>query len=82
MQARITLARAIYSDSAVVLLDDVFSALDTLTSRWIIDNCFRGDLVEGRTILLVVSIGLHEDMLIRRLITLPLLLLLLLTSSP
>ncbi|ODO04635.1 hypothetical protein I350_05244 [Cryptococcus amylolentus CBS 6273] len=52
-KARITLARAIYSKSAVVLLDDIFSALDTLTSRWIIDHLFKGDLVKDRTILLV-----------------------------
>ena len=34
---------------------DIFSALDTLTSRFIIENLFRGDLVQGRTILLIVS---------------------------
>jgi hypothetical protein len=34
---------------------DIFSALDTLTSRWIIDNLFMGDLMRGRTVLLVVS---------------------------
>ncbi|WVQ74599.1 hypothetical protein IAR50_004200 [Cryptococcus sp. DSM 104548] len=52
-KARITLARAVYSKSAVVLLDDIFSALDTLTSRWIVDNLFKGELVKDRTILLV-----------------------------
>ncbi|WVQ79115.1 hypothetical protein IAT38_001210 [Cryptococcus sp. DSM 104549] len=52
-KARLTLARAIYSKTAVVLLDDIFSALDTLTSRWIIDNLLRGDLVKDRTILLI-----------------------------
>ncbi|WVQ74585.1 hypothetical protein IAR50_004186 [Cryptococcus sp. DSM 104548] len=52
-KARITLARAIYSRTAVVLLDDIFSALDTLTSRWIIDHLFNGDLVKDRTILLI-----------------------------
>ncbi|KAL7418721.1 hypothetical protein Q5752_006404 [Cryptotrichosporon argae] len=52
-KARITLARAIYSKTAVVLLDDVFSALDTLTSRFILDNLFRGSLVKDRTVLLV-----------------------------
>ncbi|TYJ59220.1 hypothetical protein B9479_000209 [Cryptococcus floricola] len=52
-KARITLARAIYSRTAVVLLDDIFSALDTLTSRWIIDNLFTGDLVKDRTVLLI-----------------------------
>jgi ABC-type transport system involved in cytochrome bd biosynthesis fused ATPase/permease subunit len=70
-KARITLARAVYCKTDVVLLDgergvagrlekrlmcqDIFSALDTLTSRWIIDNLFKGDLMYGRTVLLVVS---------------------------
>ncbi|OWT36272.1 ATP-binding cassette transporter [Cryptococcus neoformans] len=52
-KARLTLARAIYSKTAVVLLDDIFSALDTLTSRWIIDNLLSGDLVKDRTVLLI-----------------------------
>lgn len=52
-KARITLARAIYAHTATVLLDDIFSALDTLTSRFILDNLFRGDLVKGRTVVLI-----------------------------
>ena len=54
-KARVTLARAVYARSAIVLLDDIFSALDTLTSRWIIDHLFRGDLMRDRTVLLIVS---------------------------
>ncbi|WWC68639.1 uncharacterized protein I206_102570 [Kwoniella pini CBS 10737] len=52
-KARLTLARAVYSKTEVVLLDDIFSALDTLTSRWIIDNLFKGDLMKNRTVLLI-----------------------------
>ncbi|ORY22510.1 hypothetical protein BCR39DRAFT_551500 [Naematelia encephala] len=52
-KARITLARAIYCKTAIVLLDDIFSALDTLTSRWIIDNLLKGDLIADRTVLLI-----------------------------
>jgi hypothetical protein len=33
----------------------VLAALDVHTSRWIINKCFKGDLVRGRTVLLVVS---------------------------
>ncbi|KAF8886219.1 P-loop containing nucleoside triphosphate hydrolase protein [Gymnopilus junonius] len=51
--ARVTLARAIYSPAKIILLDDVLAALDTHTSSWIVDKCFQGDLVKGRTILLV-----------------------------
>jgi hypothetical protein len=29
--------------------------LDVHTSAWIVDKCFRGDLIKDRTILLVVS---------------------------
>ncbi|KAF8956536.1 hypothetical protein BDZ97DRAFT_1851410 [Flammula alnicola] len=53
--ARISLARAIYSQAKILLLDDVFSALDRQTSAWIVKICFRGDLVEGRTVLLATN---------------------------
>ncbi|KZV91533.1 P-loop containing nucleoside triphosphate hydrolase protein [Exidia glandulosa HHB12029] len=52
-KARITLARAVYSSAAVLLLDDVLAALDVHTSKWIVDKCFKGDLIAGRTIILV-----------------------------
>ncbi|TFK76776.1 hypothetical protein BDN72DRAFT_873327 [Pluteus cervinus] len=52
-KARVTLARAIYSKAKIILLDDVLAALDVHTAKWIIDKCFSGDLVEGRTIILV-----------------------------
>ncbi|KAJ7767050.1 P-loop containing nucleoside triphosphate hydrolase protein [Mycena maculata] len=52
-KARLTLARAIYSKAAILLLDDVLAALDVHTAQWIIDRCFGGDLVENRTIILV-----------------------------
>ncbi|KAI0753285.1 P-loop containing nucleoside triphosphate hydrolase protein [Daedaleopsis nitida] len=52
-KARITLARAVYSSADILLLDDVLAALDVHTGRWIVDKCFQGDLVRGRTIILV-----------------------------
>ncbi|KAG6849488.1 hypothetical protein H0H93_008015 [Arthromyces matolae] len=52
-KARITLARAIYSSASILLLDDVLAALDVHTAKWIVNKCFVGDLVRGRTILLV-----------------------------
>ena len=54
-KARVSLARAIYSKAEIIILDDVLSALDVHTSRWVVDNCFRGDLVTGRTMIIVVS---------------------------
>ncbi|PCH33304.1 hypothetical protein WOLCODRAFT_135046 [Wolfiporia cocos MD-104 SS10] len=52
-KARITLARAVYSSAEILLLDDVLAALDVHTARWIIDHCFKGDLMQGRTVLLI-----------------------------
>ncbi|KAI8972403.1 P-loop containing nucleoside triphosphate hydrolase protein [Trametes punicea] len=52
-KARITLARAVYSQAEIVLLDDILAALDVHTSKWIVEKCLKGDLLQGRTILLV-----------------------------
>ncbi|KAI0711030.1 hypothetical protein C8T65DRAFT_739602 [Cerioporus squamosus] len=52
-KARITLARAVYSNAEILLLDDVLAALDVHTSRWIVNKCFKGDLLRGRTVILV-----------------------------
>ncbi|CAL1706378.1 unnamed protein product [Somion occarium] len=52
-KARVTLARAVYSSAEILLLDDVLAALDVHTARWIVDKCFQGDLVRGRTVILV-----------------------------
>ncbi|KAI0767285.1 P-loop containing nucleoside triphosphate hydrolase protein [Fomes fomentarius] len=52
-KARITLARAVYSSAEILLLDDVLAALDVHTGRWIVDRCFKGDLIRGRTVILV-----------------------------
>ncbi|KAJ8084403.1 hypothetical protein PM082_003172 [Marasmius tenuissimus] len=60
-KARITLARAIYSKASIILLDDVLAALDVHTAKWVIDKCLQGDLVKGRTIILVT----HNVALVR-----------------
>ncbi|KAL5534538.1 hypothetical protein ACEPAG_1001 [Sanghuangporus baumii] len=52
-KARITLARAVYSGADILLLDDVLAALDVHTARWIVSKCLQGDLIRGRTVLLV-----------------------------
>ncbi|KII94420.1 hypothetical protein PLICRDRAFT_36691 [Plicaturopsis crispa FD-325 SS-3] len=52
-QARVTLARAVYSSAEILLLDDVLAALDVHTSKWIVEKCFAGDLVRGRTVILI-----------------------------
>ncbi|QRV86038.1 ABC transporter transmembrane region [Ceratobasidium sp. AG-Ba] len=52
-QARVSLARVTYPNAEIIILDDVLSALDVHTARWIVDECLDGDLVIGRTILIV-----------------------------
>src|SRR5271169_3826836 len=50
---RLALARAVYSPSQTVLLDDVLSALDVHVGKFIFEKCITGDLLRGRTVLLV-----------------------------
>lgn len=74
LQARVTLARAVYSSALVLLLDDIFAALDVHTyvfechqlhsishigrrASHIVERCFLGDLIHGRTILIVVCLS-------------------------
>ncbi|KAF9013108.1 multidrug resistance-associated ABC transporter [Cyathus striatus] len=60
-KARITLARAVYSSAQVILLDDVLAALDVHTAKWIVEECLLGDLIKGRTVLLVThNVALTE----------------------
>ncbi|KIJ23038.1 hypothetical protein M422DRAFT_105687, partial [Sphaerobolus stellatus SS14] len=61
-------ARAIYSSAEIIILDDVLSALDVHTSKWILEKCFLGDLVKGRTLIMVTHnvslIGPHADFVV------------------
>lgn len=50
---RISLARALYSNAAHLLLDDCLSAVDSHTAKWIHEFCITGPLMEGRTCILV-----------------------------
>jgi ABC-type multidrug transport system fused ATPase/permease subunit len=53
---RVSLARAIYSRASTLLLDDIFSALDTHTTTLVYDQCFRNGLLAGRTVILVTHL--------------------------
>lgn len=59
---RITLARAVYSNAGIVILDDVLSGLDPVTFDWIVNNCILGPHMKGRT-LIVVS---HNEKLLEK----------------
>jgi ABC-type multidrug transport system fused ATPase/permease subunit len=50
---RISLARALYSRARHVLLDDVLSAVDSHTAKWIFDEALLGPLMYHRTCILV-----------------------------
>ncbi|KAF5370320.1 hypothetical protein D9758_006919 [Tetrapyrgos nigripes] len=52
-KARLTLARAVYSKAQIVILDDILAALDVHTAKWVVEKCLAGDLLEGRTIIMV-----------------------------
>ncbi|KAJ7041082.1 P-loop containing nucleoside triphosphate hydrolase protein [Mycena alexandri] len=52
-KARISLAKALFSTAEIILLDDVFSALDVHTANAIAERVFISDLVVGRTVILV-----------------------------
>lgn len=50
---RISLARALYSKARHVLLDDVLSAVDSHTAKWIFDHALYGQLMANRSCILV-----------------------------
>jgi ABC-type multidrug transport system fused ATPase/permease subunit len=52
-KARLALARAVYSPAQTILLDDVLSALDAGTAKTVVEKCLRGDILAGRTVVLV-----------------------------
>ncbi|EAW11105.1 putative ABC bile acid transporter [Aspergillus clavatus NRRL 1] len=58
-KARIALARALYSRAGILILDDIFSAVDVHTARHLYDHALTGQLAEGRTrILATHQIGM------------------------
>jgi len=50
---RLALARAVYSPAQTLLLDDVLSALDVHVGKFVFEKCITGELLRGRTVLLV-----------------------------
>lgn len=50
---RITLARALYSRAGILVLDDIFSAVDAHVGKHIFENALTGEICKGRTRILV-----------------------------
>ncbi|TLD18804.1 1-phosphatidylinositol 3-phosphate 5-kinase [Venturia nashicola] len=50
---RITLARALYSRAGILVLDDIFSAVDAHVGKHIFERALTGDICKGRTRILV-----------------------------
>ncbi|KAK1242395.1 hypothetical protein MKX07_000381 [Trichoderma sp. CBMAI-0711] len=61
-KARVSLARAVYSQCRIMLLDDPLAALDHDTASAIVRRFLQGPLAEGRTIVMVT----HRDDLVLR----------------
>ena len=52
-RARVALARTVYSQANILLLDDPLSALDQQTAEIVVRRCLGGSLLAGRIIVLV-----------------------------
>lgn len=50
---RISLARALYCNARHILLDDILSAVDSHTAKWIFERALMGPLMYNRTCILV-----------------------------
>ncbi|KAM3586756.1 hypothetical protein VKS41_001813 [Umbelopsis sp. WA50703] len=50
---RLAIARAVYSQADVIVLDDCLSAVDAHTAKHLYDHCLMGDLMQNRTRILV-----------------------------
>ncbi|KAI9247698.1 hypothetical protein BDA99DRAFT_565069 [Phascolomyces articulosus] len=50
---RVAIARAVYSQAETVILDDCLSAVDAHTAKHLYEHCLTGELMRGRTIILV-----------------------------
>ncbi|WVF67988.1 hypothetical protein IAT40_002750 [Kwoniella sp. CBS 6097] len=52
-KARVALARAVYSYTQHLLLDDPLAAVDSHTAKHLTDKCLNGPILKGRTVILV-----------------------------
>lgn len=50
---RVSFARAVYSRAGILILDDIFSAVDAHVGKHLFENALVGNLMQGRTRILV-----------------------------
>ncbi|RIA90254.1 P-loop containing nucleoside triphosphate hydrolase protein [Glomus cerebriforme] len=50
---RIALARAVYSQAKIIIMDDCLSAVDAHTAKHLYEKCLMGQLMSDRTLILV-----------------------------
>jgi ABC-type multidrug transport system fused ATPase/permease subunit len=50
---RVTLARAVYSRAGILVLDDIFSAVDAHVGRHLLEKCLVANICKGRTRIVV-----------------------------
>jgi ABC-type multidrug transport system fused ATPase/permease subunit len=60
---RLTLARVLYSRAGIMVIDDVFSALDAHVGKYVFANALLGELAKGRTRILVTH---HVSLCLQR----------------
>lgn len=57
-KARVSIARAVYSDADVYLMDDPLAAVDTHVGRALFERCIRG-VLRNKTVILVTNALQH-----------------------
>ncbi|CAO3612277.1 unnamed protein product [Cunninghamella blakesleeana] len=59
---RLAIARAVYSQADIVILDDCLSAVDAHTAKHLYEHCLMGEYMKNRTVILVTH---HVGLCIR-----------------
>jgi ABC-type Mn2+/Zn2+ transport system ATPase subunit len=63
-KARVALARAVYSFTQHILLDDPLAAVDSHTAKHLTDKCLNGPILKGRTVVRVPAFHAHYDVVL------------------
>lgn len=64
-KARVALARAVYSYTQHLLLDDPLAAVDSHTAKHLTDKCLKGPLLKGRTVVCLPLVLYSQGMMVK-----------------